>query len=311
MLLCDTFARWRFPRTDGLRPVALMNVRPYPPAAFLGESKMAWLAFCVAVFFVFLAATCQLTASSRGAARFVERYAGGEVQSMAEIPAGYVLPLHLEQTLSVKHVRAGDSIEARIMQEVPLPNRRKIPLRSIVKGTILHVARDEDEIGVQVTLRFDTLIERRQTFSVLTGLRAIASNLAVHEAQMPLNNVDETQPLGWASTVQIGGDYRFGDGDKVRNRHKETVGKAVPGGVLVYVSANPKMGCDGPPAGDNQPQALWLFSADACGVYGLKGVQLTHNGQSAPLGEITLHFKKADMVLRAGDGLLLTVLPQP
>jgi hypothetical protein len=272
---------------------------------------MAWLAFCVAVFFVFAAASCQLNASSRGAARLVERYAGGEVQSMAEIPAGYMLPLHLEQTLSVKHVRAGDSIEARIMQEVPLPNRRKIPTRSMVKGTILHVVRDEDEIGVLVTLRFDTLIEHRQTFSIVTGLRAIASNLAVHEAQMPLNNVDETQPLGWASTVQIGGDYRFGDGDKVRNRWKETVGKAVPGGVLVNVSANPKMGCEGPTAGEYPPQALWLFSADACGVYGLKGVQLTHNGLNAPLGEITLHFKKADMVLRAGDGLLLTVLPQP
>jgi hypothetical protein len=77
------------------------------------------------------------------------------------------------------------------------------------------------------------------------------------------------------------------------------------------VSANPKMGCDGPAVEDKQPQALWLFSADACGVYGLKGVQLMHNGQSAPFGEITLHFKKADMVLRAGAGLLLTVLPQP
>lgn len=289
-----------------------MKARSYSPAALLSENKISWLAFCVAVFFVFAVATCESAASLPGAAPLAERDADRKVQGIPDIPAGYILPLHLEGTLSVKHVRAGDSIEARVMQEVPLPHRGKIPLRSLVKGSILHVARDEDEIGVQVTLRFDTLIVHRQTFSMVTGLRAIASNMEVHEAQMPLNQVDEAQPLGWASTVQIGGDYRFGDGDRVRNRWKETVGRAVPGGgVLVNVSANPKMGCEGPAAGENPPQALWLFSADACGVYGLKGVQLTHNGLSAPFGEITLHFKKAEMVLRAGAGLLLTVLAQP
>jgi hypothetical protein len=288
-----------------------MNVRLYSPAALLRENKILWLAFWAAALLAFAAPACESTASSRGAAPFAERYAGGEAPVMAVIPAGYMLPVHLERTVSLKHARAGDSIEARIMQEVPLPNRERIPVRSLLKGSILHVARDEDEIGVELTLRFDTLIEHRQRFAVATGLRAIASNMAVHEAQMPLNEADEAMPLGWASTVQIGGDYRFGDGSRVRNRHKETVGRAVPGGVLVRVSANPKMGCDSPPAAANQPQALWLFSADACGVYGLKGVQLTHNGQSAPLGEITLHFKKADMVLRAGAGLLLTALPQP
>jgi hypothetical protein len=296
-----------------------MNVRNHSFTAVLSTRKIPWAVPPVASFFLvsaatcflLIAATCQVHSFSRVLGPSADWRPSAELQAAAKIPAGYILPLHLERTLSVRHARAGDSIEARIMQEVPLPNRGKVPVRSLVKGTILHVAPDEDEIGVQVTLRFDTLIERRQTFSMVTGLRAIASNMAVHEAQMPLNQVDETQPLGWASTVQIGGDYRFGDGDKVRNRHKETVGKAVPGGVLVYVSANPKMGCDGPPAADNRPQALWLFSADACGVYGLKGMQLTHNGQSAPLGEITLHFKKANMLLRAGSGLLLTVLPQP
>jgi hypothetical protein len=286
-----------------------MNVRPNFRAVFLAENRISWLVFWVAIFSVVAAATCESTVSSRGASPAPERR-GGEVQSAAQIPVGYILPLHLEGTISVKHARAGDPIEARIMQEVPLPNRAKIPFRSLIKGSILHVGRDNDEIGVELTLRFDTLIERRQQFSLNTGLRAIASNMAVHEAQMPFAEVDETTPLGWASTIQIGGDFRFGDGSRVRNRYKETVGRAVPGGVLVNVSANPKMGCDGPVAGDNQPQALWLFSADACGVYGLKGVQLTHNGQSAPFGEITLHFKKADMVLRAGAGLLLTVLPQ-
>ena len=101
--------------------------------------------------------------------------------------------------------------------------------------------------------------------------------------------------MSWANTVQIGGDVRFGDGDSVRNRWKETVGTAVPGGVLVYARANPELGCDGPVREDDHAQALWVFSADACGVYGLKGVKVTHNGQSPPNGEITLHIEKASM----------------
>lgn len=89
------------------------------------------------------------------------------------------------------------------------------------------------------------------------------------------------------------------------------MGKAVLGGVLVYAKANPALGCEGPVGSDDRPQALWLFSADACGVYGFKGVQLIHNGQAEPVGEITLGFKKANMKLRAGPGLLLRVVSQP
>ena len=144
-----------------------------------------------------------------------------------------------------------------------------------------------------------------------TSLRAIASYIAVHHAQMPLNGYDDVTRLSWANTVQIGGDIRFGDGSSVQNRWGETVGQAVPGGVLVYVKANPESGCKGPVRGDDHAQALWLFSANACGVYGLKGVQLIHNGQSAHIGEITLHFEKAQVKLNAGTAMLLRVVSQP
>ena len=232
------------------------------------------------------------------------------VQSPQQIPVGFMLPAQLDRTLSVDTARAGDAVEARIMQEVPLPNRGKIAFRSVVKGSIVTAARDEDETGVLLTVRFDQVTHRGQSLSMATSLRAIASNMAVHNAQTPLSGYDEANPLGWANTLQIGGDVRFGDGDSVRSRWKETVGKAVPGGVLVQVKANPERGCD-TPVGVDSAQALWLFSADACGVYELKGVQITHNGQSSPIGEFTLHFQKARMKLRVGTGFLLQVVSHP
>jgi hypothetical protein len=229
------------------------------------------------------------------------------VQS-ATIPAGYLLPARLEHTLDVEQARAGDAIAARITQEVPLPGRAKIDFRSMVQGSILHVARDTDETGVELTIRFDAVVDHRESLPVVIGLRAIASRMAVHEAQIPRAVYDEQTPLSWATTYQIGGDERFGDGGAVRNRWSETVGKAVRGGVLVHAKADPQRGCADLVGADDHPQALWLFSADACGVYGMKELQLVHDGESSPTGEITLHFKKADMKLSAGTGLLLSVV---
>jgi len=252
--------------------------------------------------------TCQLASFTRTPREFRGLPAGAAVGSAHQIPVGYILPVQLDRTLSIEDARAGDAIKVRIMQEIPLPNREKISFRSVVKGSILKVARDEDETGVELTMRFDVVSHRGRDLSVVTSLRVIASYNTVRDAERPVAAYDEAFPTSWATTVQIGGDIRYGDGDTVRNRWNETVGKAVLGEVLVYAKSNQALGCDGPVDADDRPQALWLFSADACGVYGLKDVQLIRSGQSEPLGEIILHFKKSDMKLRAGTGMLLRVV---
>lgn len=247
----------------------------------------------------------------------VSRVCGAElaakavVQSSPLVPGGTVLAIALEKTTGVKEAQAGQAIEARIMQEVPLPSREKIPFRSLVKGSIVSVANDEDGPGMKLTLKFNQVETKKETLTVVTYLRAIASYNAVRAAQIPHSGADVGSPTGWADTMQIGGDVRFGDGGEVRDRSKQQVGKGVRGGVLVYVKANPARGCDGP-VGDDRPQALWVFSADACGVYDLKGTTITRKGKGEPVGEFTLHFEKDDMKLEAGTAILLRVIaPQP
>ena len=66
--------------------------------------------------------------------------------------------------------------------------------------------------------------------------------------------------------------------------------------------------CEGPVNGDDRLQALWVFSADACGVYGLPAVHITHAGKTAPIGVITLRFEKAGMKLDAYDAFLIRVV---
>ena len=232
------------------------------------------------------------------------------VEPIQFVPPGTVIPIRLDGTMDIKSLQALQKIEARVAQEVPLPGKEKISLRSRVFATVTAV-NASPEGGVSISLKFDQLEEKEQTYPIVTSVRAIASFRAMRNAQMPLAGADAGTPAGWGTTVQIGGDQRFGDGGKVRNRFKKTVGKGVRGGVLVHLAANPEGGCGGPEPGDDLPQATWVFSADACGIYDLKNVKIAHNGKSDPVGVITLEFAKDDMKLESGAAFLLRTVSKP
>jgi hypothetical protein len=221
------------------------------------------------------------------------------------IPVGTILPIKLDSAFSVNDAVAGQKVEAYIAQQVPLPNGGKIRLRSGVHGTVVSVNESADGNGVEVSLRFESIEYDKQVVPVATSMRALASFEAVRAARLPLGGADAGTPTGWGNTVQIGGDIRYGDGGQVRNRRKENVGKGVSGGVLVHVSAQPGSECEGPVNGDDRLQALWVFSADACGVYDLRGVEIVRNGKTEPVGTITLRFGKEKMKLDASTGILL------
>jgi hypothetical protein len=252
----------------------------------------------------------ELAARPRSAKAAVP-FAPDPVQTSSQLPVGLILPVRLNDTLKVKDLQKGTILELRVMQDIPLPDRGKIPMKSLVRGSVVSAVKDSDGPGVHIALAFTQVVNKDQNFSIATSLRAIASYLAVRDAQTPLNGIDTGSPAGWANTVQIGGDIRYGDGGPVRNRHKQRVGKGVLGGVLVHVSANPSLGCDGPIKSEDYLQALWVFSSDACGVYGMREVELSHSGNSDPVGEFTLHFEKVDFKLDAGMAFLFQVVNPP
>jgi hypothetical protein len=271
------------------------------------QSKCSWRSQFVAAGFLpaLMALGCALASSAKSG--FAPEWTSGRmpVISSALIPVGTIVAVRLEKTLSVEHAQAGQEIAARIAQDVPLPNNETIPVRSRVLGAIVSVVKVEG--AADVSFRFDKIEIRKETIPVATSLRAMASNEVVRSAQMPFTGADTGTPSGWADTEQIGGDIRYGDGGKVRDRHKQVVGKGVRGGVLVHVRAQAGTECEGP-VGDDRLQALWLFSADVCGMYGLKGVQIVHTGKTEPIGVITLRFEKPDMKLEGNTALLLRVV---
>jgi hypothetical protein len=238
---------------------------------------------------------------------FVLFLAAITAQADTVVPDSTIIPVRLNSTLSSRSAKPGQLITARVMQDVPLPDSAKIPAGATLAGKVTSVQRASASDGGSISLVFDTLRIPHETIRLTVRLRAIASMLEVRQAELPRNS-DPTAAENTWTTVQIGGDVVYRGGGPVRSR-SGVVGRPVDGGVLVRLDPNPGRGCRHDGTGE-RAQALWLFSSDACGVYGLPDLTMVGGNRDAPAstaGEITLRSAKGDVDVRNGSGLLLRV----
>lgn len=222
-----------------------------------------------------------------------------------EIPDGTVLPVRLSETLSSRNAKPGQLISARVMQDVPLPSFGRIKAGAMLFGKVIGVQSASNNEGGSISIRFDTLRLPHENVRLALHLRAVASYMEVDHARIPLMGADRGTPESAWTTIQIGGDVVYRGGGHVENKIGR-VGEPVYGGVLGRLDANPGRGCRGDTTGE-RPQALWLFSSDACGTYGLPHLTIAHAGRTDPVGEITLHSEKGDVNVGGGSGMLLRV----
>jgi len=229
-------------------------------------------------------------------------------QLLAEnvIPAGTILPVELHSSLSSKKSKVGQVVTARIMQDVPLPGRSKIGAGAQVIGHVVGVSQANNTSGARLTLRFDTVVVSKRRIPITASLRALASGRDVWDAQLPKTGPDHGTPENAWTTVQVGGDVVYrGGGPVVSGMY--VVGHPTMDGVLAPVISVPSMNCRGVVAGNDRPQALWVFASHACGTYDLPHVTIAHSGRSDPVGEIVLASDKDELNIRAGSGMLLRV----
>ena len=226
-----------------------------------------------------------------------------------KVAPGTILPVRLNSSLSSSKSKANQVISARVMQDVPLPGGAKIPEGSQVLGTIVQVAAARRGSPAEISLRFDKLRTAHQSFPITTNLRAVAGFMDILNAQTPTMGPGESDVYRWLTTVQVGGDVVYGDGGIVTkgDDSSHVVGKSVGGGVLGQISAKEGTKCRGPLFGNNSPQALWVFSSDACGTYGLAHLEISHAGRSDPVGLIAFRSHAKDLRLPSGTGMLLRV----
>jgi hypothetical protein len=211
------------------------------------------------------------------------------------VPAGTVLPLRLDTGLNAGKIEPGKVIRAEVMQD--------IPGTTIHKGT--HVLGQVVTVTpTNIELRFQTLVAKGRRIPITTNLRALASYSEVDSAQLPGGEADSgLSPSDW-TTQQIGGESVYRGGGPVA-RGTTSVGEPTPDGVRGELSTNPP--CRAAIAGNNNPQALWLFSTDACGVYGFHDLTVEHSGRTDPAGTIILASKNGKLNIQSGSALLLRV----
>lgn len=226
------------------------------------------------------------------------------------IPAGTILPVALNSSLNSSKLKAGAVITARVMQDVPLPSRKEIPAGSRVTGRVTEVKAQNGSRGATMSLRFDTLVVSGQRTAIAANMRAMASMMSVEQAQLPASGPDRgTSENAW-TTEQIGGEVVYRGGGAV-SKGLRSVGKPVGDGVLAKLSVQPGSPCRGEVEGNSDPQALWVFSSDACGAYDLPNVNIVHAGRTAPVGEIVLSSEHGALNVSAGSGMLLRVNSSP
>jgi hypothetical protein len=227
------------------------------------------------------------------------------LEHQASIPPGTILPLRLG-SLSSDKSKKGETIKARIMQDVPLGNGSKLRAGSTVLGRIVEVTRAAPGKKATLALKFDTVLQGKTSIPVLTHLRAFASTLEVEFAQTPTIGPGKGDVYDWLSTTQVGGEIVYGKWGEVMNGDR-VVGRSVYDGVLAQVSAREGTKCRGPIEGNDRPQAFWVFSSDACGAYGFSRVTISHAGRTDPQGEIVLVSERGPVKIRSGSGMLLRV----
>jgi len=228
------------------------------------------------------------------------------VSAAIMIPEGTVLPVRLNSRVSSTNSHSGQIITARIMQDVPLPGDGIIRAGAKVIGHIVNVTPASQASPASISLEFDTLETRGEKISITTRLRAIASFVAVEQAQVPDAGPDRGTPDNAWTTMQIGGQTVYRGGGHVEGSNG-SVGEPVAGGVLGHLQSNSDRGCGGPITAKDALQALWVFSSDACGAYGLPNLAIRPMRPADLAGQITFDSTKGPVNIAAGAGLLLRV----
>jgi hypothetical protein len=225
------------------------------------------------------------------------------------IPSGTILPVRLNATISSRKSKPGQEITGRIMQDVPLALGAKIRAGSKVIGHIVEISQAANGVPARVSIKFDELVSSGQTVPITTNLRAIVGFVGVAEAQTPIVEPAQGDNFYAMPTVQVGGDVVYGFGGPVTTSTNadDVVGKELKDGVLGKVRAKEGTKCRGAIDGNDRPQALWVFSSDACGAYRLEHIRIVHAGRTSPVGMMVLASDQKELKIAGGAGLLLRV----
>jgi hypothetical protein len=229
----------------------------------------------------------------------------------AQLPPSTTIPIVFERTIDASKAKTGDMVRAKTMQAVSVSGVE------IAKGAILsgHVVEarpfvfDQTHYAVQkasyLSIHFDQIVDKGVTTPLNVSVRALANYREAYEASHP-HYLDETDSLG--TMVLIGGDQYSPIGKELRSSDDEDiVGYIRKEGVFAHPLPSDYHGQSGSFLcnGTDTEQAMGIFSASACGLYGFSSLSMTENGGDQQPGTFRLESRHYTVKLYAGSAALL------
>jgi hypothetical protein len=240
---------------------------------------------------------------------------GLSVCSAVTLPPSTAIPVVFVHSLEAGKAKPGDTVVAKTVQIVILPDGHTLP-----KGTALLGHIEESRAFVfdatpnaaqkpsVLSVHFDRILQGQESIPVNVTVRALANTIASREAASP-THLDETDSVG--TNVQIGGDSFSPLEKEVRSDDGDIVGYNRKHGVFArlisndYTSRYSSFHC---PSTDSE-QSVAIFSASACGLYGFDTVYMPENGSTAQ-GSFSLASRRHSVKLYAGSSALLQVIEE-
>ena len=121
--------------------------------------------------------------------------------AQTHIATGTVIPGELNSTINAKNCKAGQMVEARVAQDVPLDNGNRIKAGTRIMGEILAVRPAEGFHPAMVALRFNNIDISGRSTPTVSNLRALASPLEVDAAQTQISGDDRGSTPPWSQTL--------------------------------------------------------------------------------------------------------------
>ena len=221
------------------------------------------------------------------------------------------LPVAFTKTIDANHATAGDPVTARTIQTIRLADGREVRSGAQVLGHVVSVqpfvvdktpyAKEKEGL---LAIQFDSLATPSgEKIPLQVYLRAMADTFASTAAlEPPPSDLD---PLH--STTQVGGDILTPSQAEIVNQQGDIVGYNKRGGAYAHLIANSGRGAARCDASDTE-QAMALFSASACGLYGFADLNLTSTGFESDSSTFTLTSRRRSPEIFRHSTALLEVV---
>lgn len=199
----------------------------------------------------------------------------------ASLLPGTTIPMILTKGLDAGKVHAGDVVNGKTTQAITLASGQRLPKGTPMRGRVVEASPfqfDSTHYAVQrnatLSIRFDSLVIGGEEVPLHVTVRAMAAPTTVAEAHMP--RASDMDPLG--TTTQVGGDLVTPSQEEILSAQGDIVGYRHGGGNYAHLIASRREGvsCDA----SSTEQAMDVFSASACGLYGFPQASITANANN-------------------------------